>query len=169
MHPVSAAHCYIGHSEWLIYEISEWNFLSVQFYTSIRPSLDVIDGSAEIHHLCHCFWHESSRSKSGGQGAAAPLPQTTFSVILPPSSLSLSPWLSVFHPALSLSFFSSPLLYKDARKLSALVINNFQRPKVMCCTDVARQCETAGGKTSNPKCVLHHLADAARLTNHFHD
>lgn len=56
MHSVSAVRCYIGHSDWLIYESFKWIFLSVRFYTSIRPSLGVIDGSEEIHHLCHCFF-----------------------------------------------------------------------------------------------------------------
>lgn len=35
----------------------------------------------------------------------------------------------------------------------------------MWCANV----ETAGIQTSNPKCVIQHLAHAATVTNHFYD
>lgn len=166
MQPVSAVHFYIGHFEWLIYESSKQNFLSVQFYTSIRPPLDVIDGSAELHHLCHCFWHESSRSKSWGQGVASPLPPAAISVCLP--SLLLSPSLSAVSVT-SLSLFSSPLVYKDVHRLSVTDNNSFNVQKWYAALMQLANMETAGGQTLNPKRVLQYLAQAGWLTNHFHD
>lgn len=160
MQPASAVGFYLDPSEWLIYESSEQNFSSVQFYTSIRPSLGVIDGPAEIHHLCHCFWHDQNLG-----------PRRCFStssnshLFFVPVTLPFFPAIHLFPLSLSCPY---PIGCKAARWLSFLDNNNLNVQKWYAALMGLANVKTAGGQTSNPKCVQH-LAHASRLKKHFHD